>query len=605
MPDDPPLAATTSRPVSKPAWPRWRARLMHVWASSLDVLTPQRVPGRLSIIPLDSWPGDPAAGERLVRDWSAGTILWEKDVISSAGPNRELTGSADLTPSHFMHEFTWLRDLRALGGDEARACARELTGDWLTRYSRWSAKAGDPWRADILAARQVAWLSQFELFYANAPDSLRRDVLAVLARQHRHLRWTAAREVDGLPRLAALKGLLYGNLCVSGFGSGSGSGSGLTRTLRLLENELAVQISPDGGCRDRNPTSQVALVRHLVDIRATLTASGQEAPPGAHTDILKTLNAALRHATPLVQMLRHGDGKLAHFNGGAESDPGLIDLALAQANIRVRTPKRAPDSGYERLSAGKCLVLVDTGAPAVQGGHAGATSFELSFGRERLVVNCGAAKTADPAWRRAGRATAAHSTLSVADTNSSETLGAGSETLGAGSETPAENSDGGARIATVTCERNDADSGAEGGSWLTISHDGYAARFGLTHRRRLYLSASGADLRGEDALIHNDETQIQEAQPDAPFAAPPFAIRFHLHPTVAASLSRDGEAVLLQMPSGVGWQFRAAGAALELADSIYLTDAAPKRTRQIVLSAKTDATGDTVVKWSLRREGAR
>jgi len=598
MPDDPLLADSLSKPVlpkgsdSKPAWPGWRARLMHVWASSLGAMTPQRIPERLSLMPLDPWPGDPAAGERLVRDWSAGTIRWDADFISAE--NAQTLESAGYTPFDSMHDFNWLRDLRAHGGKDAWACARELTDDWLTRHARWSAKAGDAWRADILAARQVAWLSQYELFYAQASESLQRRVRAALTRQHRHLGWTAAREVEGLPRIAALKGLVYGGLCLSR--PGSRSGSGLARALRLLEGELAAQINPDGGVRDRNPASQVALIRHLVDIRATLNASDEETAentpqdPNIPEDIRASLNAALRHATPMVRMLRHGDGRLAHFNGGVESDPGLIDLALAQANIRVRTPRRAPDSGYERLGAGKCLVLVDTGAPAPRDGHAGAASFELSFGRERLIVNCGDSRTADPAWRRAGKATAAHSTLSIADTNSSEIQ-----------DDDADNKARGRRIATVTCDRNDAD----GDSWLTVSHDGYTAPFGLTHRRRLYVSASGVDLRGEDALIQNDRGDNPDAQPDHPYT-----IRFHLHPAVAASLSRDGEAVLLRPPSGVGWRFRAAGAALELTESIYLTGAAPKRTQQIVLSAKTGAgkTGggdaETVVKWSFRREGA-
>ena len=589
MPDDPPLADSLSKPGlpqgpdSKPAWPGWRTRLMHVWASSLGAITTRRPPERLSLMPLDPWPGDPAAGERLVRDWSTGTIRWDADLISAESANiLESTGSP---PLDSMHDFNWLRDLRALGGKDARACARELTDDWLTRHARWSSKAGDVWRADILAARQIAWLSQFELFYAQASESLHRRVLVALTRQHRHLGWTAAREVEGLPRISALKGLVYGCLCLD---LGRRSRSDLARTLRLLEGELKAQINPDGGVRDRNPANQVTLIRHLVDIRATLNASGRETTRTIPKDIRASLNAALRHATPMVRMLRHGDGKLAHFNGGVESDPGLIDLVLAQANIRVRTPRRAADSGYERLGGGRCLVLVDTGSPAQQNGHAGAASLELSFGRERLVVNCGDSRTADPAWRRAGKATAAHSTLSVADTNSSEIQNDGGR---------------GGRIASVTCERNDAD----GDSWLTVAHDGYKAPFGLTHRRRLYVSASGEDVRGEDALLQNGQADNLETQPECPYT-----IRFHLHPAVAASLSRDGEAVLLRPPSGVGWRFRAAGAALELAESIYLTDATPKRTQQIVLSGITGArttgaaaTGtETVVKWSLRREGA-
>ena len=49
--------------------------------------------------------------------------------------------------------------------------------------------------------------------------------------------------------------------------------------------------------------------------------------------------------------------------------------------------------------------------------HAGTLSFEMSVGRDRLIVNCGAAPAAEADWRDALRATAAHSTLVPADTN--------------------------------------------------------------------------------------------------------------------------------------------------------------------------------------------
>jgi len=41
---------------------------------------------------------------------------------------------------------------------------------------------------------------------------------------------------------------------------------------------------------------------------------------------------------------------------------------------------------------------------------------------------------------------------------------------------------------------------AEGNAWLDLSHDGYRQHFGLVHHRRLYLSADGTDLRGQDRL---------------------------------------------------------------------------------------------------------
>ena len=81
-----------------------------------------------------------------------------------------------------------------------------------------------------------------------------------------------------------------------------------------------------------------------------------------------------------------------------------------------------PQSGYHRLTCGSTLVIADIGpgAPAAVSthAHAGCLSFELSVAEERIIVNCGASLLKGVEWEQAMRATAAHSTVTVADTSS-------------------------------------------------------------------------------------------------------------------------------------------------------------------------------------------
>jgi len=59
----------------------------------------------------------------------------------------------------------------------------------------------------------------------------------------------------------------------------------------------------------------------------------------------------------------------------------------------------------------------------------------------------------------------------------------------------------------------------EGGhQWIAAAHNGYGRRHGLGYARELYLAAGGDDLRGEDRLTGRSDV--------------PFAVRFHLHPSV-------------------------------------------------------------------------
>ena len=82
----------------------------------------------------------------------------------------------------------------------------------------------------------------------------------------------------------------------------------------------------------------------------------------------------------------------------------------------------------------------------------------------------------------------------------------------------------------------------------------------------------------------------------------PFALRFHLHPAVEASLIEDGGSARLRLASGAVWRLRASGAELSLGESIYLGTGELRKTQQIVLSGITGPSGATV-RWALRREG--
>ncbi|MBZ0325092.1 MAG: heparinase II/III-family protein, partial [Alphaproteobacteria bacterium] len=79
-----------------------------------------------------------------------------------------------------------------------------------------------------------------------------------------------------------------------------------------------------------------------------------------------------------------------------------------------------------------------------------------------------------------------------------------------------------------------------------------------------------------------------------------FAVRFHLHPSVKASLAENGTQALLRLPGGEGWRLRSGGGRLEIADSVYLGDGQPRRGEQIVLAGTATPDG-AQVKWAFQR----
>ena len=452
------------------------------------------------------------------------------------------------------HGFTWLRDLRALGTDAARMRARALVTDWIAEPEL--DRIAD--RPDVIGARIAAWLGHYDFFAASADDAFRQRLMTRLVADARILAAALPAEELDARALTAVKGLIAAAVALPEHAAF------LTRALRVLPQELNRQILPDGAHCERSPAQQLAVLMDLVEIRILLQAAQAPAP--------EPLIRAIERMGPALRLMRHGDGGLALFNGSREDTAARVEAVLTQAGRAGRMPSHLPEGGFHRLQTGRTVMIMDCGPPAVakldRNAHAGTLSFELSIGRERLIVNCGAAPGAGPEWREACRATAAHSTLTIAETSSAELRPEGLGTR---------------RPEHVEVSRQEA----RGAHWLHASHDGWATPFGAIHTRRIYMSESGEDIRGEDA--------VEAADPQ------PFVVRFHLHPSVEASLQQDGEAVLLRLPSGGGWRLRADGARVSLDESIYLGGPVPRHAEQVVLTAAQD--GPQHVRWAITRVG--
>ena len=495
-----------------------------------------RGPDAPSVSIRDPWPGDTGRGTRLMK----GELVFA-GAVSPLQPGRPW-GDATVPPllRARAHGFAWLRDLRALGTDGGRLRARALVSEWLAR------PPSDPVvRAPhVIAARVTAWLAHYDFFAASADDAFRQRLMARLMVEARTLAASIPTPDHDHHALTCLKGLLA---CAVAMPEQSGF---LTRVMRHIGPEVGRQVLADGAHAERSPGVQLAALRELAEMRA-LMQIGQIAPPLA-------LAAALDRMSPVLRALRHGDGGLALFNGSHEENPVGIDLVLSQATRGRSVAAEMPQGGFIRIQSGRSLLLLDAGPPPPPGfdgcAHAGTLSFELSIGRERLIVNCGAGIL--PAWRDALRATAAHSTLVAADTSSSEFRG------GAVARRPAH----------VTIDHRQS----SGAHWLDLGQDGYLPGFGATHNRRIYIADGGEDIRGEDALV--GETAVA------------FVLRFHLHPLVKAvrdgqegGLDEEGGAVLLTLPSGAVWRLRADSGRLGIEDSVYLGGDSPRRTVQIVI----------------------
>ena len=524
-------------------------RMQRVWGDSPFYQAKLRgpAPDRFFFKPDDPFTPDPAVAKAIMN----GKLSVGDETVDCAGNLETLWDlpAADGDAYAFLQEFAWLRHFDALG-DDGEPAARALMKGWLDRFERWSPEA---WRPNFVSERLVQICARHPLILDRADALWRSRVLTSMARQTRHLANAAHRAETGVDRLMMALGLVIAGHCLPGCENAAGRG------LEMVRRELRLQLRADGGHVSRNPSRQLKLAVRIQTALQAVEAHGSQ-PPGF-------LRHAMVRASAMAAFFRCADGKLAVFNGGCEDDSKAVLAIEKSIDPDSALTGFARHSGYHKLTAGRALLIADTGADLGPQLYRSAGSFHFSSGRSRIFGNCGNGEARGAAWRNALMLREAHSSLSFDE-------GSGrAPTFGDISHRRSEDGRG----LLIEMQRALIGDPAEA-VWT----------------RRLYLVAGGADLRGEET-IHG-----------LPSALGARAVwRFHLHPSAKVSLARDKRSALLLLPNKEGWRFKSNAGSLEIEKSVYCgAGDKPAAAEQIVIRAEClpeNEDGLVNAKWALRR----
>ncbi len=515
------------------------------------------IPERFIVRPIDIWIGSTKKGELLC-----------EGVFSCCGQKVQLFGECwypEAVPNaalSYIHGFEWLRDLRALGSASARQQARALIESWSLqhskiRLSKKSTSRFDTFDLNVMGKRLSLWIAHHDFFAVDADEEFHDLFFSTLYKQAQLLyRHADAQDVynDKVTLdvandyVCAAKGLLICGLVFEGHENW------VHRGLDLLQCMMQHSIKSDGLHVSRSPYMTLRFLRHLLDVRSALQVAAYQVPVYIDDTIQKQVS--------VIRYLRYADKKLPLMHGSLGGDIDHLDTVISQAGVRSKRIKNLAKSGYTKLNVGRAHILFDHGR---SGGHIAPLSFEMNYGRDRMFSNCGSHESNDD-WREMLCDVAAHNTMSI---------------------------DGVVPMRGYKVFDYQAKNDTEF-AYVQAAHDAFMAESGLIHRRTLYLSEDGHDLRGEDSLF----AQVPLVQSKAG------CLRFHLNPKIVVSLVHDGELALLRLPNGIGWRFRQEGGVLSLQESIYAGDLGvpPRKTVQIVIKSTIDSDVNTI-KWALQREG--
>ncbi|HET7315810.1 MAG TPA: heparinase II/III family protein [Sphingomicrobium sp.] len=516
---------------------------------------------RLVAVPRDHVQGDRRRGDTLL----GGKLIVGDETLALADLDFAAVG-ADGTVAEQLQGFSWLRDLAASASREKGSrLAEAIVGRWLLAHGT---RVDAAWRPELWGERILFWTAYAPYILSSSDGGYRSALLNTLARGARHLESNADRAPSGLKRVTAWAGVVTATLLVQS------EVARLARAEAGLARALASAQSDDGGLLSRTPYEQVMLVDRLGLLRAAYFAARHSPPDG--------IEAAAAAALAALHGVILGDGGLSSWQGGNSGNPARLTAVLEGCGIRARPLRQPRGWGFHRLSALGTIVVMDCAPPpppkVAPTGCASTLAFELSDGAQRLIVNCGGPAPLPTELPKdlvdALRTTAAHNSVTVADTNSTAILPDGS--LGKG-------------VTDVLIDRSeDNDS-----SRIVASHDGYERAFGLTHRRTLTLGNDGKELRGSDELVPKGRRKSKRG------AA--FAIRFHLAHGIEPTITADGMGAILRSSGAPPWNFRCRGAAIGVEESLMVDGhGIPHRTIQLVINGEAAADGADV-HWQFRR----
>jgi uncharacterized heparinase superfamily protein len=362
-----------------------------------------------------------------------------------------------------LHYWDWAWGLAAASD---RAGAREL---FARLWRSWQASCpfgrGDAWLTYPAALRAWSWCGLYRDLVEGT--NLEREFLCEVAAHAGFLRVHLESDIGGNHLIKDLKAL-------AGLGVFLGDEAMLRRALRLLTSQLAVQVLADGGHYERAPAYHCQVLADLVDIADLLSATGRVPAPA--------LTLAIARMRRWLGAVLTPDGGVPLLNDGYPV-PGALVTALRPRPAPTVPLLTLADTGLIRIVAGDWHLLADVGAPCPDElpGHAHADTLGcvVHIGDTPLLVDTGTSTYAAGPERNYERSTAAHNTLEIDDTDSTEVWGA----FRAGRR---------ARVYGPVARAGANEVTA------TAAHDGYRHLRGRPcHRRRWLLTSAGLQVNDE------------------------------------------------------------------------------------------------------------
>jgi len=453
------------------------------------------------------------------------------------------------------HSFDWLFIAKHMGGGANVLRAKKHIFNW------YNIKANNKlpiWNGYLTSKRFINMIYNYDFYAISASQEDKKKIHQIISEHFILISSKIKNKKIKDLTIEQYKALILGSLIYN---------KNIKKNLKIFLELLKVQIDIGGFHKSYNPLQQAKFLNHLHEIKNMMLFFNLPTP--------NELSFQIINMSSLLMNLLHKDGSIALFNGSNNFYKKEIDQLIKQErDIKLKD--------YREYKKGICIyvdknkklfmdVVLPTSHEINKNLHASTLAFEFSYYNEKIITNCGSVEKRIGKKPEYLRYSAAHSTIILNNTNISELVEKKSY-----KRVPK----------NIPFEINQN----ENYIIFAASHDGYLNKFNKIIKRKIFISKSHDEIKGEDSII---STKIKNKKIS-------YSIRFHIVPDCNCLITNDKKSIIIKTKLNQTWVFKSSSI-VSIENSVYIGDGKKiEENKQIVISGTID-NAKKVQYWSLNK----
>ena len=490
-------------------------------------------------------------------------IKYNASIYEIVGPKINWSYKKNFKEFKKLHNFSWLTNLDR---KNQKIIIQKVIRDWLDHYSNYNKLA---WDLEIVPDRIIFWLSNLDIILAKGGDQFKKILYASLVKQSNFVLVNIKEITLITNKINACAAIILSSLVFEEISSN------LQIVLKEIKKIIFNDFDKNGCPKTKNPEDIYTCLKYFVLIREWLKESQNIIPEYLEEIILKCGKS--------YKFFSNSNKTIPLFNGSSYFSYKEYDKYLKNLNYNFEKIETNNIGGILKIKNRNSTIFFNIGDPPntkhLRKYQAGALSFEMISGGEKIIINSGYNKL-NPKINLLSCSTAAHSTLCLNETSSCifEKNKLIRKIYGNCLQTSLKIT----KLDETETEKYFSH---------TFSHNGYEKKFGCKYSRTIRVFKNENRIQGFDKL-----ERIKLINKNLHFS-----IRFHFSPNSKISKTRGGNSLIIGLDNGHGWIIKSPSYKLENEKSLFFGNEDKVIQNECGYILGTLNTNNQVIEWNINK----